>query len=697
MATESTIIRLVTGHAVMTSRMSFPIVIILILIAALLRMADLANVPQGFSQDEIINIRLVDNVRQGDIFVFFPGDDGGREGLYHVFVAFVTLFVGEGTIGFRLLSVYFSLLSIAIIYALGRHLFNPIVAVMAAGLITVNFSDILIARSVTADATVAFLVSAIMLALARSLPVYRRTRIVTANIVSFATLGVLLGISFYLHPSSLFIVLGCMLYIAHLLYVRNAMFRQQRSYTGFAILVMIIIAMPYLISSINLPEYAAGQRILSNYTGGLLRSLADGLLSIVRVGDMDPTHNLPGRPYIDVFSGVFSLAGIVICVLRSYRPRFMLILIMGIVCLPAALIVPNSPNFSRMAVILPQLAIFVGTGFYAMTRHNIFADIVFRRMAVALALFMFVLNALWTWQDLFVAWRNHEEVLPLVNGDLGKIAHYLDAKGNDMPNVVCDDSWRNIEPEASLSDREVTLLMMNRIDLQYNEVDCTQSILLANGGAKQRFVFFTEQTYDGLHPYLLEWLTYGEPVSDKLPRYAIVELETEDLLADRAGGFITMSPVWYDPEVVGEAMPVPPPIRFGDNLTFLGYQPEVERSFRPGEIVEIITYWRAEGVVPSDLLLFTHILSDPVTRIGNHDIIGVNPQHLRDRDVFIQVTSVQLPETTLDGEYFVSVGAYRQSDGERLHTLKDDEPFGDRIFLYSINVQAPPSTEESGG
>lgn len=697
MATESTIIRLVVGHAVLNSRMSFPIAIILLLIAALLRMADLANVPQGFSQDEITNIRLVDNVRLGDIYVFFPGDDGGREGMYHVLVAFVTLFIGEGTIGFRILSVYLSLLSIAITYALGRHLFNPIVAVIAAGLITVNFSDILIARSVTADATVVFLVSATLLALARSLPVYRRTRVVTANIVSFASLGILLGFSFYLHPSSLFIVLGCMLYIAHLLYIRNAMFRQRRSYTGFAILVMIIIAMPYLISSINLPEYAAGQRILTNYTDGLLRSVADGLLSIVRVGDTDPTHNLPGRPFIDVFSGVFSLAGIIICIVRSNRPRFMLILIMGIVCLPAALIVPNSPNFTRMAAVLPQLAIFCGIGFYSMIRHNIFADIVFRRMAVALALFMLVLNVLWTWQDLFVAWRNHEEVLPLVNGNLGKIAHYLDAKGNDLPNVICDDNWRNTEPDASLSDSEKTLLMMNRIDLQFHEVDCAQSILLANGGARQRMIFFSEETYDGLHLYLREWLANGEPVMDKLPRNAVFELETTDHLADRAGGFITMSPVWYDPEVAGEAMPVPPPIRFGDNLTFLGYQPNVDRSFRPGEIVEVITYWRTEGAVPNDLLLFTHILSDPVTRIGNHDIIGVNPQRLRDRDVFIQVTSVRLPDTTLNGEYFISVGAYRQSDGERLHTLKDDEPFGDRIFLYSIDVQAPPSTDESGG
>ena len=50
----------------------------------------------------------------------------------------------------------------------------------------------------------------------------------------------------------------------------------------------------------------------------------------------------------------------------------MLLLIMGFVTLPAALIVKQSPNFARMAVILPQLALFFGIGFYSLIRASIF-------------------------------------------------------------------------------------------------------------------------------------------------------------------------------------------------------------------------------------------------------------------------------------------------------------------------------------
>ena len=698
MKTQSTLINLVRGHALLNSRMSYFIVVLLLLLGAALRTYDLANLPQGFSDDEITNIRLVDNVRQGDIYVFYPGEDGGREGIYHVLVGVATTFVGEGTIGFRILSLWLGMLSIAIVYTLGNHLFNPIVGVVSAGLVTINMSTILLARTVSSDAVVLFLVSATMLALARSLPVYRRTRVVTSNIVSFAALGALLGISFYLHPSSLFIVLGAMLYITHLLYIRNAMFRQQRSYTGFAILLMLIISMPYLISSINLPQYSAGQRILEHYNGDILRSIAEGLLGIVHNGDMDPTQNLPGRPYVDVFSGLFMIAGIIICFRRRHRPRFMLMLIMFFLALPAALIVENSPNFARMSVILPQLAIFLGIGVYSLIRADLFVDVVFRRMAIAGALALLALHLVWTWQDLFVDWRDNEAVVPHVHGELGQIAHYLDGAGDDVPVVFCNPAWSVNQPEPGLTDTDKTLLMVNRTEFVYREADCSQSLLLTNGGAKQRIVFFGADARADVHPYLQEWLSRGRPIEGRLPRNAIIELDTRELLADRAGAFTTTAPVSYAPEVA-EPVPLAPPIRFGDNLTLLGYEPAVERRFMPGDAVDVITYWRVEGELPRDLTLFNHILSDPITRLSNSDVIFVNPVLMHGRDVFIQVTTVDIPEFARPGTYVVSVGAYRQNtpDQPRLPVIHNDEPLGDRLFLYDIEVLAPPLSQESGG
>ena len=354
----------------LSSRQGYLLALAMLLLAAFLRFTYLVSLPHGYSEDEIINIRLVDNVRQGDIFVFFPGEDGGREGGYHVFAAFATALVGDGPIGFRILSSWLSVLSVAIIFTLGNHLFNPLVGIMAATLVAVNMSSILLARTVSSDVTVAFLLSAAMLALARSLPVYRRTRAVTSNVVSFAALGTVLGVGLYLHPSSLFIVAGALAYIAHLVFIRNQMFRQRRSYTGFAILLLLIISMPYLISTINLPQFSAFQRILTSYGNDLPGAIINGLQGIMLVGDLDPVHNLPGRPLVDIISTAAIVRGLVACVLRRHRPRFMLLLIMFLLALPAALVVPDSPNFARMAVILPQLSLFFGMGIYAFLRMS---------------------------------------------------------------------------------------------------------------------------------------------------------------------------------------------------------------------------------------------------------------------------------------------------------------------------------------
>ncbi len=697
MTTQSTLLNLVRGHVLMTSRMSYFLVVVLLVLASALRIINLSNLPQGFSDDEIINIRLADNVRQGDIYVFFPGEDGGREGFYHILAAFVTSFVGEGTIGFRILSVWLGVLSVAIVYTLGLHLFNPIIGVLAAGLLSVNMSAILLSRAVSSDATVLFLVSATMLALARSLPVYRRTRIVTSNVVSFAALGALLGIGFYLHPSSLFIVLGAMIYISHLVFVRNVMFRQRRSYTGFAILLMLIISMPYLLSSINLPQYSAGQRILSHYTDGLIRSIVEGFLAIFYKGDADPLHNLPGRPLVDIFSGLFMIAGFFICILRRHRPRFMLLLLMFFLTLPAAFIVENSPNFARMSVIYPQLAIFFGMGFYSLIRSRVFVDVVFRRLAVTGVLALLGLNLVWTWQDLFVDWRGNEAVMPLVNGELGQIAHYLDIASNETPVVLCNPLLDSSQPGAELVEIDKTLLMMNRSTLAYHEANCAHSLLLSNGGEKQRIVFFNEQTREKVHPYLQEWLAQGEPVTGDVPRGSILELTAPDFLALRAGELTTTAPVSYAPEV-SVPEPIAPPIRLGGNLTFLGYEPNVQRTFLPGDSVEVITYWRTEGEILPDLTLLTHVLSSPVMPIAVRDVLYVNPVLMRDRDVFIQVTTVKLPDQALPGERLVSVGAYRQTDLKRLPVLDGDEERGDRIFLYSIEILPPESSDaQSGG
>ncbi len=133
---------------------------------------------------------------------------------------------------------------------------------------------------------------------------------------------------------------------------------------------------------------------------------------------------------------------------------------------------------------------------------------------------------------------------------------------------------------------------------------------------------------------------------------------------------------------------MPPPIRFGGNITFLGYEKNWADQYHPGDVFPVITYWRVDGVVPTDLRLFTHILSDPTSIAAQTDAISVLPEQLRPRDIFIQVTYVQLPRTMANGKYTVSLGAYEDNTNIRLPIFDGDQPRRDpRLFLGQIDLQ----------
>jgi hypothetical protein len=80
--------------------------------------------------------------------------------------------------------------------------------------------------------------------------------------------------------------------------------------------------------------------------------------------------------------------------------------------------------------------------------------------------------------------------------------------------------------------------------------------------------------------------------------------------------------------------------------------------------------------------LFTHILSDPAAIIAQSDTISVLASQLLPRDIFIQITFVPLPDSTPDGNYEVSIGAYQESDDMRLPVIdKTQQERGTRLFL----------------
>jgi hypothetical protein len=661
-------------------------VVVLLLLAAGLRFTDLGSLAPGFSNAEIDDIRIAETVRQGRVEVFYPLRGEGREGLYQALLMVETS-TGGGLIGYRILSVWLGMLTLALIYALGKRLFSPLAGLAATALLAVGMFPVILSRTVTPETVLPLFVTAVMLALAYSMAVSGDQPNVQSRTAAFGALGILLGLGFYLHPISIVVALFSTLFIVTVVFARRSMSRRALSYTWFAVVIMIVIATPYVISSIQRPELAAAGRLLVNDPGkSVLDSIGAGINGWFTLGDSNPEFNLPGRPLIDLVSGVFVIIGLLVA-LRGWRhSRYALVLLALLFLTPSALLAVNSPNFLATAPLLPLVALFFGLGvttIYSGFPRN-------TRIIGALALVaLLAFNVIWVTRDLFTRWSNLPEMQAAYNTRLGQIARYIDQTAANTPTVICTSNLRPQNNPVSLTNTQMLALMMHREDVTLRYADCGTALIFTGGGSREQVILAESSGLAGVNPYLRDWLSTGEILNQpRLPQDAVVIVNVADGLANQIGTFMTTAPVAFDLQIPGGTQELAtPPIRFGGNITFLGYDRTWANTYAPGDVVPVVTYWRVDGQVPPDLRLFTHILADPTFPAAQSDPISVLPEQLRPRDIFIQVTYVMLPRQIPRSIYTISIGAYENNTQMRLPIFAGDEVRGSRLFLGQINVQ----------
>ncbi len=669
----------------LSSRTSYALAVGLLLLGAFLRLWQLSALPLGLNDAEITTVRIAETIRVGEtpIEVFFNINGEGQEKLPSIIYALSTSLVGNGVLGYRLLGVWLGILTLALVYTLGVRLYGPFAGLTAMGLLAVGMWPILLSRSIQRETFVPLLVTAALLALARAFPVYSRPRDDKTSTTTLAALGIILGIGFYIHQVGLVVTLAAMIFIAYMLIFHRALIGQRLSFVGFSILLMIIIAVPYLITSIRQPHLAGADRVLGIYESNL-RAIGDGLAGLFFIGSADPLYNLPKRPLIDLVSGFFVIIGFVIT-LRGWRmPRHGLALIATAILAAPAFLATASPNFLTMATLLTPIALFFGlatSAFYDSLRQGA------RRIVAIGFLGLLAFNVWWLGRDFFGVWPQLPEVQQAYHHDQAQVALYLDRISGDTPSLICDPNFDQALRTIELTNTQLILQMMNRKTSALRFADCTSALVFADAGVETLVIIPDESTWAAMHPYIRNWLLGGEILyQDTLPNNTVIRLNVAQPLADNLGLFTTTTPISYPPEAPNGQAQTFPPVRFGGNITFLGYETRPIEIYRSGDTISVITYWRVEGVIPPDLTFFTHILSDPVTLLANRDRIFVDPRSLQPRDVFVQVTTLDIPDNAIPDEYIVSIGAYQDTSDIRLPVFDGEQPRGDRLFLYTIII-----------
>ncbi|MCL4252550.1 MAG: glycosyltransferase family 39 protein [Anaerolineae bacterium] len=679
----------------MSSRVSFLIAVIIMLGATLLRTNDLTTFPAGYTDEEINSIRIIEAAREGNIEVFYNIGNEGHEGVYYITQALVTTLTGKGTLGYRILSVWMSLICLATTYALGRRIFGEIAGLSAMAILAVMFTPLVFARQISPLMVLPTVSSTVLLLLSMNMPTYRRRWQRGDNTIIAAALGFFLGIGIYIHPAGLFILLTSLIFIMYMLRSRRSMSRRRLSYIGFSLLILIIMSVPYIISTIRRPQLGGLDRLGGAETGDIFQNLINSIGGLVGMGDANAWVNIPMRPLLDPISAVFVFIGIGVAIWGRRQPRYALLLIATAILSPIYLFSSNAPNFDNVTTLLPLIATYFGLGVY-MTIH--YMPEKWHQQVAGIGIMVLMLwNGATTYNDFFSQWAKTPEIQQAYSTRLGQLATYVD-RGGDKPMVICGFQVGQSPSAPTLSDSQILNLYLHRTDrtaLRY--VDCTRAFVMINGGEYQEVIIPDTTIFDTADEEIKSWLFQLRPIdAPNLPLDGVFAFEAEDkkLLEDKLG-LLVGEPgprVIFAPSGdMPRSNPVTTPISFGGNLTLLTYilDPNANGIYRPSQTVRVITYWRTQGTVPPDLRLFTHVLIDPGARPpANTDILNLQARFLQERDVFVQATNVILPNNFPVGEYILSIGGYQDTSGIRLDVLDNGIPRTTSLFLDTITVIA---------
>lgn len=662
------------------------IAVVLLLVAAFFRLWDLGSTPPGMHNEELVNAQISERLRQGDLRVIYDEASPGREGLYYIILAVTTSVIGRGIILWRLPSVWLTMLSLAVTTQLLRRLFGRRVALFSLGLMSVTFWPIWMGRSVLHVALLPLAISGTLYAFSHAFESKQRT---TASLW-FTIGGLAIGVAQYVHVTAWTLLLLIALFVGYWYLTNPQDLKGHATNVLYALGLAFIISLPLILFLLRHPGVREPVP-LTQQTGFITQMpsrIITTLTALALRGDMLPEHNLPGRPIMGPALAVLTVIGIGISIRRWRRPSHGLALLWLIVGILPTAFQPHRPDFEYMGVIMPIVFAFPAIALRAifqLARSRLNRPLVTNVFA-GIAVFLVAVTAFFTYRDYFVKWPALGDVRLNYQADLGVLAHYLDASSDPTPISICSTPVERAANPFAQTNEELLQYLMHRHDLPIRYFDCTQSLVIASGGESQRIIFPRGHYYDHLPGPLLQWMRYAK--DEQVPGIrpdVVMRFEASQQIADQAGAFITTALTAWPPEAdrVGLANL---PISFGYNIAFLGYQIRDE-SLRPGDWVELTTYWRVDGPPPPELTQFAHMLGNPVVIVAQNDSLGIDVGTLHVRDIFLQHSLIQSPGGLAAGPYTISVGLYLPSTQTRLPAFQDEVEVANRLFLQSVNIQ----------
>ena len=717
------------------------ILLIILIIAAWFRFYQLDSVPPGFTHDEAGHgydaIAIAHGARPVYETVGY-----GREPLYDYVVAWFMPIFGENYLTLRIVSALAGLLLIVVMHFWVRRAFDVPTAIATSAFLATSFWAVMVSRQALRSALLPVLFTAAIFFMWQAVRPYvkqqtlQRRWPMISRLASYALAGLFLGLSLMTYMAARVLPIVFILFWIYLFIFHRPVWKANWFGVIFIIGLGLMIASPMFSYIAATPE--AEQR-LSQLSGPidqlfagnpqeLLNNILGALGMFMFYGDNLWLYNIPGRALLGLILGPLALAGLVIALTRFKRMEYALAIFWLAAGIFPSLITGVVASNLRSIAALPVVYLFVSIGLVEIMRglERLIESHTLRTIPLVL---LAVAVTVFSWNAYFDQWAQARDVRVAYHATLFEVAQELD-RATDLPT---DAAISSIYPNR-FHDPYAMQLTLRRKDMPLRWF--TGSFVDMNGAPHSSLIFpqpsgdaascapvssgqiecssgvtATHNVFTSTLPAASIGPAAGPAPTPPnynttivVPAVAPIDPLFADLFQRHSEKLrsIELRPDDFNPRfdiyrfdataALTEALKsavIP-----SDTLSFAGVVNLIGSEIRtpqvkPGEMAEVIIYWRINTLTDREAVMFTHMLSGDPARpvLAQQDSLDVPSYYWLPGDAFAQVHRFIVPADTQPGAFPLEVGLYASADQQRWPVLDvTGNSLGDHVIIGSVTV-----------
>ncbi len=723
------------------------LLLLVLLTAVSLRLYHITSAPPGLTHDEADHGITALGILQGEGAIYFTIGHG-REPLYDYATAAVMSVIGPTYLAGRLTAVFFSLLTIAGLYAWTRRAFDRTTALLAAAGLAVSFWGMMAARQSLRSITLpALFVLALWFywkggewrvasgewRVASHNEERHNSQFTIHNsqfTIHYFLSGFLLGLTFYTYIPARVMWLLFPAILLYLALVDRAQFKRVWKGTAVTLLTAFVIALPLLLFLRNNPELEVRIAELSGPLTAvrhgdfslLWENIKNSVLLFTIKGDTTWRYNIPGKPLLLLVQGTLFYVGVLLAgwwVIRPFRKH-------------------STPQQKQQGTAAFAALAWLFLGF---TPVFVTGPDLSMTQAMGMQPVLYLFPALGIAEVASGEWRvasgnkkqktkngkqktknkkqstdNNQRTTPyglrltayglLVTIFFAAIAYNTtrDYFGTwvNAPEVRVQYESAMVAAIDYVNTHDVRDVAISTITPgEFHTPALAQMMLTNTATSAPLSAGVSPRWYDGrtslLLPQAKESLVIVPgftPMHMALGRYVntrvlVTTLPMRETDFDRPLNIYE----WREDETLAEWQTIftmeDVPVNFGDKLQLLGYDVQTP-VVAVGDWVQVATLWRVLEPIPIESRLFTHMLGADGVPVAQEDKLDVPPQSWLHGDMFIQLHEFRVEEGTAVGSYPIAVGVYTCpascENGQRLPIVVGNNAVGDSLTIQMLEV-----------